>query len=86
MDQRMDVMEYCLQIMRCNQEIIHSQWDEPLHEFPNVAVFPAIPDPYALLTPAKLATFGIGPAHAPNEDDDDEEEAANDGEEMEDDE
>jgi hypothetical protein len=29
-DQRLDVMDQRLQIMRCNQEIIHSQRDEPL--------------------------------------------------------
>jgi hypothetical protein len=29
-DQRLDVMDQRLQIMRHNQEIIHSQWDEPL--------------------------------------------------------
>jgi hypothetical protein len=59
-DQRLDVMDQCLQIVRCNQEIIHSQQDEPLQEFPNVPVFPPIPDPYGSLTPAELAAFGIG--------------------------
>jgi hypothetical protein len=29
-DQRLDMMDQCLQIVWCNQEIIHSQWDEPL--------------------------------------------------------
>jgi hypothetical protein len=29
-DQRLDVMDQCLQIGRRNQEIIHSQWDESL--------------------------------------------------------
>jgi hypothetical protein len=50
-----------------------------------VPVFPPIPDPYASLTPAELAAFGISLARAPD-DDDDEEEATNDGEEVEDDE
>jgi hypothetical protein len=30
MDQRLDVMEQRLQIVRCNQVIIHSQRNEPL--------------------------------------------------------
>uniref|UniRef100_UPI003D13CE9D hypothetical protein n=1 Tax=Sedimenticola sp. TaxID=1940285 RepID=UPI003D13CE9D len=42
-DQRLDVMDQRLQIVRRNQEIIHSQRDEPLQEFPD---FPRIPDPY----------------------------------------
>jgi hypothetical protein len=50
-----------------------------------VPVFPPIPGPYASLTPAELAAFGISLARAPD-DDDDEEEATNDGEEVEDDE
>jgi hypothetical protein len=29
-NQRLDVMDQHLQIMRCNQEIIHNQRDEPL--------------------------------------------------------
>jgi hypothetical protein len=29
-DQRLDVMDQCLQIVWCNQKIIHSQWDESL--------------------------------------------------------
>jgi hypothetical protein len=29
-DQRLDVMDQCLQIVQRNQEIIHSQRDEPL--------------------------------------------------------
>jgi hypothetical protein len=29
-DQCLDVMDQCFQIVRHNQEIIHSQWDEPL--------------------------------------------------------
>jgi hypothetical protein len=44
-DQRLDVMDQRLQIVWCNQEIIHSQWDEPLQEFPNVPVFLPVPDP-----------------------------------------
>jgi hypothetical protein len=83
-NQRLDVMDQCLQIVRHNQEIIHSQWDELLQEFPNVPVFPPIPDPYSSLTPFKLAAFSIGPAHV-SSDDDDEAQAAND-EETEDDE
>jgi hypothetical protein len=35
-DQRLDVMEQRLQIVRCNQEIIYSQRDEPLLEFLDV--------------------------------------------------
>jgi hypothetical protein len=91
-DQRIDVMEQCLQIIRCNQETIHSQRDEPLLEFPDVPVYPPILDPYASLTPTELAAFGIGPAHAPDDDDNDddddeeEEEEANDDEETKDDE
>jgi hypothetical protein len=85
MDQCMYVLEQCHQIFWHNQEIIHSQWDEPLLEFPDVPVFSPVLDPYASLTPAELATFGIGPARAPDDDDDDEVEA-NDDEETEDDE
>jgi hypothetical protein len=55
----MDIMEQRLQIVRRNQEIIHNQWDEPLLEFLDAPVYP--PDPYASLTPAELANFGIGP-------------------------
>jgi hypothetical protein len=54
-----------------------------------VPVYPPIPDPYASLTPAELAAFGIGPSCAPagsDDDDDDEEEEANDDKETEDDE
>jgi hypothetical protein len=69
--------------VRRNQETIH-QTDEPLQEFPDVPAFPPIPDPYASLTPAELAAFGIGPAHVSNDDDD--EEQANDDEETVDDE
>jgi hypothetical protein len=82
-DQRLDVMEQRLQIVRPNQEIIHSQRDEPLLEFPDVPVFPPIPDPYASLTPAELATFVIGHAHVFNDDD---KKQAGDDEEMVDDE
>jgi hypothetical protein len=71
--------------VRRNQEIIHSQQDEPLLEFPDVPVFPLIPDPYALLTPTELAAFGIGHARV-FDDDDDNEEQAGDDEETEDDE
>jgi hypothetical protein len=84
MNQHMDVMDYPLQNMRHNQEIIHSQWDEPLLEFPDVHVFPPVPDPYGSLNPAELVAFGIGPAHVP--DDDDNEEQADNNEETEDDE
>jgi hypothetical protein len=80
--QCMDVMEQCLQIVRCNQEILHSQWDEPLLEFFDVPIFPPVPGPYASLTPAELASFDIGPAHVDGDDDDD----ANDDEEIEGDE
>jgi hypothetical protein len=84
--QLIDVMEQCLQIVWCNQEISHSQQDEPLLEFPNVPVYPPpVPDPYASLIPAELAAFGIGPARVDNDDDDDEEEVRDD-EEIEDDE
>jgi hypothetical protein len=82
-DQALDVMEQRLQIVRRNQEIIHSQRDELLHEFPDIPVFPPVPDPYASLTPAELASFGIGRAHVF---DDDDEEQADDDEETEDDE
>jgi hypothetical protein len=56
--------------VRRNQEIIHSQRDELLQEFPDVPVFPPVPDPYGSLTPAELAAFGIGPARASSNDDD----------------
>jgi hypothetical protein len=78
----MDVLDQRLHIVRCNQEIIHSQQDEPLLEFPDVLVFPPIPDPYASLTHAELAAFGIGLACV--SDDDDDEEQAGDDEETED--
>jgi hypothetical protein len=82
-DQHLDVMDQHLQIVRCNQEIIHSQRAEPLQEFPNVPVFPPIPDPYGLLTPAELAAFSIGPTRVSSDDDD---EALADDEETNDDE
>jgi hypothetical protein len=77
-------MDQRLQIVRHNQEIIHSQWDEPLQEFPDVPVFPPVPDPYGSLTPTKLAAFGIGPTRVSSDDDD--EVQTNDDEETEDDE
>jgi hypothetical protein len=78
-------MEQCLKIVRCNQDIIYSQRDEPLQEFPDIPVSPPPPvlDPYASLTLAELTAFGIGPAHV--SDNSDEEPAGND-EETEDDE
>jgi hypothetical protein len=89
-DQRMDVMETYLDIVHRNQEIIHSQQDAPLIEFPDVPVYPPplIPDPYASLTLAELAAFGIGPSRTlPDYDDDDDVEGAtNDDEETKDDE
>jgi hypothetical protein len=84
-NQHVEVMEQRIQIIRCNQEIIHSQQDEPLLKFPGMSVYPPVPKPYASLTPAELAAFGISPARAPDDDNDDEEEA-NDDKEMEDDE
>jgi hypothetical protein len=63
-------MDQCLQIVQCNQEIIHSQRDEPLQEFPNVLVFPPVPDPYDSLTPTELAALGNGPARVSSDDDD----------------
>jgi hypothetical protein len=42
-DQRLDVIEKHIEIVHRNQEIIHSQRDEPLQEFLDVPVFPAIP-------------------------------------------
>jgi hypothetical protein len=67
-----------------NQKIIHSQRDEPLQEFPDIPIFPPVPDPYGSLTPAELVAFGIGRAHV-SSDNDDEAQADND-EETEDDE
>jgi hypothetical protein len=78
------MMDQRLQIMRHNQEIIHSQRDEPLQEFSDVPVFSPVPDPYGSLTPAELAAFGIGPAHVSSDDND--EAQADDDEETEDDE
>jgi hypothetical protein len=51
-----------------------------------VPIYPPAHDPYASLTPAELAAFGIRPSHslAATTDDDEEEEATNDDEEMED--
>jgi hypothetical protein len=72
-DQRLDVMDQRLQIVRRNQEIIHSQRDEPFQEFPDVPVFPPVPVPNGSLTPAESAAFGIGPARASSDDDDEEE-------------
>jgi hypothetical protein len=83
-DQRLDVMDQRLQIVRRNQEIIHSQREELLQEFPGVPVFPPVLDPYSSLTPAELAAFGIGPARASLDDDDKVQD--NDDEETEDDE
>jgi hypothetical protein len=87
--QRLDVIEQRKDIIRCNQEIIHSQWDESLLEFPDVPVYPPVADPYALLTLAELAAFSVGPSYAPtgsDDDNDDDDEEANDDEETEDDE
>jgi hypothetical protein len=58
-DQRPDVMDQCLQIVRRNQEIIHCQRDEPLQEFPDVPVFPPVLDPYGSLTPAELTLSAL---------------------------
>jgi hypothetical protein len=69
--------------VRLNQEIIHNQWDALLLEFPDVTVYPSVPDPHASLTPAKLAAFNIGPARV-DDDDDEEEEEVRDDEETED--
>jgi hypothetical protein len=83
-DQRLYVVDQCLQIVRRNQEIIHSQWNELPQEFPNVPVFLPVPDPYGSLTPAELAAFSIGPARVSSDDND--EVQATDDEETEDDE
>jgi hypothetical protein len=87
-DQRLDVIEQCMEIVRRNQEIIHSQPDEPLLEFPDVPVYPPIVVPYASLTPAELAAFGLSPSYAPvgSDNDDEDEKATNDDEETKDDE
>jgi hypothetical protein len=55
--------------VRRNQEIIHSQRDEPLLEFSDVPVFPPVPDPCALLTPIKLNAFDISPTRVYDDDD-----------------
>jgi hypothetical protein len=83
-NQRLDVMDQRLQIVRRNQKIIHSQRDEALQKFPDVPVFPSVPDPYGSLTPAELTAFGIGPTRVSSDDDD--EAHADDEEETEDDE
>jgi hypothetical protein len=83
-DQGLDVIKQHMEIVRRNQEIIHSQRDEPLQEFPDIPIFPPVPDPYASLTPAELATFGISPSRAPTGYDDDDEEAGDDDEETKD--
>jgi hypothetical protein len=82
--QHLDVMDQRLQIVRHNQEIIHSQRDEPLQEFPDVPVFPPVLNPYGSLTPTELAAFGIGPARVSSDDND--EAQADDEEKTEDDE
>jgi hypothetical protein len=69
-DQCLDVMDQRLQIVWCNREIIHSQRDKPLQEFPDVPIFPPVPDPYDSLTPTELVSFGIGPARVSSDDDD----------------
>jgi hypothetical protein len=81
-NQCLDFIEQRMKIVHRNQEIIHSQWDEPLLEFPDVPVYPLVADPYASLTPAELAAFGVGPSYAPvgSDNDDEDEEAANDDE------
>jgi hypothetical protein len=63
-------MDQRLQIMRRNQEIIHSQRNESLQEFPDVPVFPLVPDPYGSLTPTELDAFSIGPVRVSLDDDD----------------
>jgi hypothetical protein len=62
-------MNQRLQIVWCNQEIIHSQRDEPLQEFPDIPIFPPVHDPYGSLTPVELAAFSIGPARVSSDDD-----------------
>ncbi len=83
-DQHLVVMDQRLQIVQRNQEIIHSQRDEPLLEFPDVPVFPPVPDPYGSLTLTELAAFDIGHAHVSSDDND--EAHADDDEETDDDE
>jgi hypothetical protein len=81
-DRRLDVFEQRMEIVHRNQEIIHSHWNEPLQEFPDVPIFPPVPDPYASLIPAELAAFGIGPSCAPARYDDDHDEEADDDDEV----
>jgi hypothetical protein len=69
-DQHLDVMDQRLQIVRRIQEIIHSQWNELLQEFPDVPAFLSVPDPYDSLTPTEFAAFGIGPSRVSSDDDD----------------
>jgi hypothetical protein len=83
-DQRLDVMDQCLQIVLRNQEIIHSQRDEPLQKFPDIPIFSLVPGPYDSLAPAELAAFSIGPTHVSSDDDD--EAQPDDDEETEEDE
>jgi hypothetical protein len=88
-DQCLNVIEKHMEIVHRNQEIIHSQWDEPPLDFPDVPVYPPVANLYASLTPTELAAFGGGPSYAPassDDENDDEEEEANYDEEMEDDE
>jgi hypothetical protein len=70
-DQCLDVMDQHLQIVL-------------LQEFPDVPIFPPVPNPYDSLTPAELAAFSIGPARVSSDDDD--EAHADDDEETEDEE
>jgi hypothetical protein len=44
-DHRLDVVEQCMETVWQYQEILHSQRDELLLEFPDVSVYPPIPDP-----------------------------------------
>jgi hypothetical protein len=67
-----------------NQAIIHSQRDEPLQKFLDVPIFLPVSDPNSSLTPAELASFGIGSTRVSSDDDD--EAQADDDEETEDDE
>jgi hypothetical protein len=83
-DQRLDVMDQCLQIVLRNQEIIHSQRDEPLQKFPDIPIFSLVPGPYDSLALAELAAFSIGPTHVSSDDDD--EAQPDDDEETEEDE
>jgi hypothetical protein len=45
-DQRLDVIEQRMETVCHIQEIIHSQWDEPLLDFPDVLVYPPVVDSY----------------------------------------